>query len=73
MYFSHLQYDSQRVTSKRKLRKGEMELRMENDERFAAVALGVVNLKLPSGYSLYLEMLFASAEKIKNVIMFLTC
>ena len=46
---SHICNDSQRLTSKQKLRKGEVELRMGNGDRIAAVALGVVNLKLPSG------------------------
>ena len=34
------------MTSKRKVRKGKVELRMGNDTKVAAVALGVVNLKL---------------------------
>ena len=46
---SHICNDSQRLTSKRKLRKGEVELTMGNGARVVAVALGVVNLKLPSG------------------------
>ena len=40
---SHICNDLQRVTSNRKLRKGEVELRMGNDIRVAVMELGVVN------------------------------
>ena len=46
-YTSHMCNDSQRLTSKRKLRKGKVELRMGNNTRVAAVVLEVINLKLP--------------------------
>ena len=52
---SHICNDSQRLTSKQKMRKGEVELRMGNGARVAVVALGVVNLKLSSGDYLSLE------------------
>ena len=65
---SHICNDSQRSTSKRKLRKGEVELRMGNDARVAVVALGVVNLKLPSGYDLSLEECHYVPSIVKNII-----
>ena len=58
----------QRLTSKRKLRKGEVELRMGNDARVAAMALGVVNLKLPSGDYLSLEECHYVSSRVKNII-----
>ena len=38
---SHICNDSQSLTSKRKLRKGEVELRMGNGARVVAIALGL--------------------------------
>ena len=58
----------QRLTSKRKLKKGEVELRMGNVARVAAVALGVVNLKLPSGDYLSLEESHYVPSIGKNII-----
>ena len=65
---SHICNDSQRLTSKRKLRKGEVELRMGNGARVAAVALGVVNLKLPSGDYLSLEECHYVPSIVENII-----
>ena len=65
---SHICNDSQRLTSKRKLRKGKVELRMGNDARVAAVGLGVVNLKLPSGDYLSLEVCHYVPSIVKNII-----
>ena len=65
---SHICNDSQRLTSKRKLRKGEVELRMGNVAIVAAVALGVVNLKLPSGDYLSLEECNYVPSIVKNII-----
>ena len=45
-YVTHVCNDFQKLTSKRKLNKGEVELRMENGARVVAIALGFVNLKL---------------------------
>ena len=60
--------DSQRVTSKRKLRKGKVELRMGNDARVVVVALGVVNLKLSSRDYLSLEECHYVPSIVKNII-----
>ena len=65
---SHICNDSQRLTSKRKLRKGEVELRIGNGARVAAMALGVVNLKLPSGDYLSLEECHYVPSIVKNII-----
>ena len=65
---SHICNDSQRLTSKRKLRKGEVELRMGNGARVATVALGVVNLKPPSGDYLSLEECHYVPSIVKNII-----
>ena len=66
---SHICNDSQRLTSKQKLRKGEVELRMGNDARVVAVALGVLNLKLLSGDYLSLEECYYIRSIIKNIIL----
>ena len=55
-------------SSKRKLRKGEVELRMGNSARVAAVALGVVNLMLPSRDYLSLEECHYVPSIVKNII-----
>ena len=65
---THIRNDSQRLTSKRKLRKGEVELRMGNDARVAAMTLGVVNLKLPSKDYIYLEECHYVPSIVKNII-----
>ena len=65
---SHICNDSQRLTSKRKLRKGEVEKRMGNGARVLVVALGVVNLKLPSGDYLSLEECHYVPSIVKNII-----
>ena len=65
---SHICNDSQRLTSKRKLRKGKVELRMGYGARVAAVALGVMNLKLPSGDYLSLEECHYVSNIVKNII-----
>ena len=65
---SHIYNDLQRLTSKRKLRKGEVELRMGNGARVAAVALGVMNLKLSSGDYLPLEVCHYVPRIVKNII-----
>ena len=65
---SHICHDSLRLTSKQKLRKGEVELSMGNDARVATVVLGVVNLELPSIYYLSLEECYYVPSIIKNII-----
>ena len=65
---SHICNDLQRLTSKRKLRKGEVELMMGNDARVTDVALGVVNLKLLSGDYLSLEECHYVPSIVKNII-----
>ena len=65
---SHICNDSQRVRSKRKLRKGVVELRMGNGARVDVVALGVVNLKLPSRNYLSLEECHYVPSIVKNII-----
>ena len=67
-YTSHICNDSQRLTSKQKLRNGEVELRMGNDVIVAAVALGVINLKLPSRNFLSLEECHYVLSIVKNII-----
>ena len=66
---SHICNDSQGLKSKQKLRKGEVELRMGNDARVAVVALGVVNLKLPSGDYLSLEECHYVPSIVKNITL----
>ena len=56
------------MVDKRKLRKGEVELRMGNGARVVVVALGVVNLKLPSGDYLSLEECHYVPRIVKNII-----
>ena len=58
----------QRLKSKRKLRKGEVELKMRNDPRVSIVALGVVNLKLPFRDYLSLEECHYVTSIVKNTI-----
>ena len=65
---SHICNDSHKLTSKRKLRKGEVELRVGNNARVAAVALGVLNLKLPFGDYLSLEECHYVPSIVKNII-----
>ena len=65
---SHICNDSQRLTRKRKLRKGKVELRMGNGTRVAAVEVGVLNLKLPSGDYLSLEECHYVSCIVKNII-----
>ena len=56
------------MISKKKLRKSEVELRIGNNARVAAVALGVVNLKLPSGDYLSLKECHYIPSIVKNII-----
>ena len=65
---SHICNDSQRLTSKRKMKKGKVELMMGNGARVAAVVLGVVNLKLPSEDYLSLEECHYVPNIVKNII-----
>ena len=65
---SHICSDSQKLTSKQKLRKGEVELRMGNGAGVAALTLGVVNLKLSSGDYLSLEECYYVPSIVKNII-----
>ena len=65
---SHICNDSQRLTSKQKLRKGEVELRRENNARVDVVALGVVNLKLLSIDYLSLKECHYILNIVKNII-----
>ena len=65
---SHIYNDLQRLTSKRKLIKGEVKLRMRNDTKVSVVVLGVVNLKLPSRDYLYLEECHYVPSIVNNII-----
>ena len=66
---THVFNDFQRLTSKRKLPKGEVKLRMGKGARVVAIALGSVNLKLPSGYFLSLEECYDIPCIVKNIIL----
>ena len=68
-YNSHMCSDSRRLTSKQKLRKGEVELRIGNDARVAIVLLGVVNLKLPFSDYLSLKEFYYIPDIVKNIIL----
>ena len=55
--------DHHQLTSKHKLRKSKVELRMRNDVIVSGVALGVVNLNLSSGDSFIRRMLLSSSKE----------
>ena len=65
---SHIYNDWNRMTGKQKLRKSKVELRIGNGARAVVVALGVVNLKLPSGDCLSLEECHYVPSIFKNII-----
>ena len=65
---SHIYNDLQRLTSKRRLRKGEVELRKGNYTRVTIVVLRVVNLKLISRYCFSLEEFYHILSIVKKII-----
>ena len=64
----HVYNNLHKLTRKRKLNKGEVELRMRNGARVVAIALGSVNLKLPSGDFLSLKECYYVPCIVKNII-----
>ena len=67
-YVTHVCNDLQKLTSKIKLNKGEVELRIGNGTRVVVVALGSMNLKLPSGDFLSFEECYYVPCIVKNII-----
>ena len=65
---SHVYNDFHRLTSKRKLNKGEVKLRMRNGARVVAITLGSVNLKLSFGDFLSVEECYYIPCIVKNII-----
>ena len=67
-YTSYMCNDMQRLKSKRKLTKGEVELRMQNCSRVIVVMLKVVKPKLSYGDSLCSEECHYIGSIVKNII-----
>ena len=58
----------QELQQSRTLRKGEMDLRVGNGAKVAAVAVGRVDLKLPSGMVLVLNHVYCVPSLTRNII-----
>ena len=65
---SHICNDLQVLTSSRRLNKGEVDLRLGNGAKVAALAVGSVNLKLSYGSILELTDCYYVSSIIKNII-----
>ena len=65
---SHVCNMLQVLKTHRMLAKGEVDLRMGNEAKVAAVAVGEVNLKLVTGHSLVLDACYYIPSIIKNII-----
>ena len=65
---SHVCNKLQVLERHKMLAKGEVDLRMGNEAKVATVAVGEVNLKLASGYSLVLDTCYYVPSIIKNII-----